>query len=95
MEQDEFGITMAEFMEMRDEADLKFEFVLEMFGHNNELSAFQKSCDITVQLMQNGVMEIKRKKSELTDDEKVQIKDAVLAQVDYINKATQRFVKNL
>lgn len=54
-------ITNAEFQMIRDEADNRFDALLECYDKNNSLSAFQKSADVTVQLMQESFFILKKK----------------------------------
>lgn len=53
-------INNEELQMLRDFADEKFDLLLSEFGENNSLSAFQKSTDVTVQLMQQSFFDIKR-----------------------------------
>ncbi|EJD6112920.1 hypothetical protein ACX7S9_003384 [Morganella morganii] len=86
-------ITNAEFQMIRDEADKRFDAILEYYGKNNSLSAFQKSADVTVQLMQESFF-ILKKKAE-TPEQKDEIKDAFNAQISYIIACYNRFFDSL
>ncbi len=86
-------ITFSEYKKVRDEADLKFEKLISEFGSNNDMTAFQKSSDVTVQLMQNAVLDAKKEK--LTDLGEAIVKDAIKAQINYIQVATKLFIDKL
>lgn len=86
-------VTNAEFQMIRDEADKKFDSLLEQYGKNNSLSAFQKSADVTVQLMQESFF-IMKKKAE-TAEQKEEIKDAFNAQMNYMVACYNRFFDSL
>ena len=86
-------ITNAEFQMIRDEADTRFDTLLENYGKNNSLSAFQKSADVTVQLMQESFF-ILKKKAE-TPEQKDEIKAAFNAQISYIIACYNRFFDSL
>lgn len=86
-------VSFSEYKKVRDEADLKFSNLVSKIGSNNDATAFQKSTDVTVQLMQNLVLDIKkRSKSDL--DETI-LKDAIVAQVHYLQIATKIFIDKL
>ncbi|OBU09724.1 hypothetical protein [Morganella psychrotolerans] len=89
-------ITNTEFQMIRDEADKKFDSLLEQYGKNNSLSAFQKSADVTVQLMQESFF-IMKKKTEAaeTAEKKEEIKDAFNAQINYMVACYNRFFDSL
>ncbi|WP_145518721.1 hypothetical protein [Yersinia bercovieri] len=78
---------------LRDFADERFNAVLNKFGKNNNLSAFQKSTDITTQLMQQSFFDIKEKCPN--EEEKKAIKEAFVAQIVYIIANYNRFFTNL
>ncbi|WP_227732757.1 hypothetical protein [Yersinia proxima] len=86
-------ISNLEFQILRDFADEKFDFLLNNYGKNNNLSAFQKSMDVTVQLMQQSFFDIKEKCK--SDDEKKLAKEAFDAQISYIIANYERFFSNL
>ncbi|MCS0000684.1 hypothetical protein NB620_10440, partial [Vibrio alginolyticus] len=86
-------VSFSEYKRVRDEADFKFANLVLKIGANNDATAFQKSTDVTVQLMQNLVLDIKKRaKSDL--DETI-LKDAIVAQVNYLQIATKLFIDKL
>ncbi|AKP33345.1 hypothetical protein [Yersinia aleksiciae] len=86
-------INNLEFQLLRDFADEKFDLLLENYGENNNLSAFQKSMDVTVQLMQQSFFDIKKQCEN--DDEKKIAKEAFDSQMAYIIANYERFFSNL
>ncbi|WP_341663038.1 hypothetical protein [Vibrio sp.] len=86
-------VSFSEFQLAREEADARFEVLTEEFGTNNDISAFQKSADVTVQLMQNAVIDVK--KAKLSDLGEAIAKDAIKAQINYIQLATKLFLDKL
>lgn len=86
-------VSYIEFKEIRDEADYRFEKLIAEFGANNDITAFQKSADVTVQLMQNAVLDVKKEK--LTDLGNAIVKDAISAQLNYIILASKLFLDKL
>ncbi|GAA0353762.1 hypothetical protein L9H26_17175 [Morganella psychrotolerans] len=86
-------INNEEFQKIRDEADEKFDVLLEKYGKNNCLSAFQKSADVTVQLMQESFFLLKKKVT--TPEQKTEVKDAFNAQMNYIVACYNRFFDSL
>lgn len=86
-------INNIEFEMLRDFADEKFDLLLENYGGNNSLSAFQKSMDVSVQLMQQSFFDIKKKCKDET--EKQMAKEAFDAQIAYIIANYERFFSNL
>ena len=86
-------ISFSEYKQIRDEADARFEKLISEFGSNNDVTAFQKSADVTVQLMQNVVLDIK--KENISDVGEAIVKDAIKAQINYIQVATKLFLDRL
>ncbi|HEN3571027.1 TPA: hypothetical protein U5E37_004081 [Yersinia enterocolitica] len=86
-------INNEELQILRDFADERFDLLLSEFGENNSLSAFQKSTDVTVQLMQQSFFDIKKKCND-QEDKKV-IKEAFVAQLVYIIANYNRFFANI
>jgi len=86
-------VSYSEYKLIRDEADARFEALISEFGSNNDLTAFQKSADVTVQLMQNAVLDVK--KSQLTDLGDAIVKDAIKAQLNYMQLATKLFLDRI
>ncbi|AJJ63622.1 hypothetical protein [Yersinia aldovae] len=86
-------INNIEFQKLRDFADGKFDFLLNSYGENNNLSALQKSMDVTVQLMQQSFFDIK-KKCKNDEDNKL-AKEAFDAQISYMIANYDRLFSNL
>jgi len=86
-------VSYSEFKAIRDEADARFETLINEFGSNNDLTAFQKSADVTVQLMQNTVLNVKEE--QLSDLGNAIVKDAIKAQLNYIMLATKLFLAKI
>lgn len=82
-------VSNVELQFIRDVADEKIEMLFERFGENNNLSAFQKSMDVSVQLMQNAFFDIKKK--EGTEDGKREVKEAFEFQIAYLVANYNRF----
>lgn len=89
-------INNEEIQNIRDIADLVFEkLVIEAANtdKNNSITAFQKSCDVTVQLMQDSFLKLK--KENLNSSQKDLIKTAFNAQLTYIKANFDRFFNSL
>jgi len=89
-------INNEEVQNIRDIAALVFEkIVIEAAntGKNNSITAFQKSCDVTVQLMQDSFLKLK--KENLNSSQKDLIKTAFNAQLTYIKANFDRFFNSL
>ncbi|WP_232799004.1 hypothetical protein [Proteus sp. PR00174] len=82
-------VSNVELQFIRDVADEKIEMLFEQFGENNNLSAFQKSMDVSVQLMQNAFFDIKKK--EGTEDGKREVKEVFEFQIAYLVANYNRF----
>ncbi|WP_235942422.1 hypothetical protein, partial [Yersinia thracica] len=82
-----------EFQILRDFADEKFDLLLNKLNKNNNLSAFQKSADVTVQLMQQSFFDVKEKCQN--EEDKKLAKEAFVAQIVYIIANYNRFFTNL
>ncbi|WP_145562284.1 hypothetical protein [Yersinia canariae] len=86
-------ISNEEVQILRDFADERFDLLLNEFGKNNNLSAFQKSADVTVQLMQQSFFDLKKKCKD--EEESKIIKEAFVAQIAYIIANYNRFFTNI
>ncbi|MFM0336498.1 hypothetical protein [Paraburkholderia fungorum] len=80
-------VTITEYMALRDDADRRMDAVIEQFGKHNNLTAFQKSMDVSVQLLQLSVLQAK--KAKLTDSGEAAVRDLVIAQVEYLRAGCQ------
>ncbi|MET1067697.1 MAG: hypothetical protein ABWY28_06805 [Pseudomonas prosekii] len=75
-------ISLIEYQTLRDDADRRMDAVICEFGPHNNLTAFQKSMDVSMQLLQLAVIDAK--KAKLTDTGEAIVRDAVVAQVEYL-----------
>jgi len=84
-------ISINEYKKLRDLADEKFDEVVEQFGRHNNFSAFQKSMDVSMQLLQTSILDaIKDKK--LTPLGKAIVRDAFKAQIEYLELGGKLFL---
>lgn len=75
-------VSFPEYQKLRDDADRRMERVIEEFGQHNNVTAFQKAMDVTMQLLQLSVLDAKQAK--LSDTGEAIVKDAITAQVEYL-----------
>ena len=80
-------ISIPEYRTLRDDADRRMAAVIKEFGLHNNVTAFQKSIDVAMQLLQTSVIDAK--KARLTDTGEAIVKDAVTAQVEYLRAGSQ------
>lgn len=80
-------ISIPEYRTLRDDADRRMAAVIKEFGLHNNITAFQKSIDVAMQLLQTSVIDAK--KAKLTDTGEAIVKDAVTAQVEYLRAGSQ------
>jgi len=76
------NVSISEYMALRDDADQRMNRVIEEFGSHNSLTAFQKSMDVTMQLLQQSILQTK--KASLSDTGAAIVKDALTAQIEYL-----------
>jgi len=81
------NVSFTEYRTLRDDADRRMASVIEEFGLHNNVTAFQKSIDVAMQLLQSSVIDAK--KARLTDTGEAIVKDAVTAQVEYLRAGSQ------
>ncbi|USW01840.1 hypothetical protein KUA23_03615 [Pseudomonas pergaminensis] len=81
------NVSFTEYRALRDDADRRMAAVIKEFGQHNNVTAFQKSIDVTMQLLQTSVIDAK--KAKLTDTGEAIVKDAVTAQVEYLRAGSQ------
>jgi len=81
------NVSVTEYRTLRDDADRRMAAVIKEFGLHNNITAFQKSIDVAMQLLQTSVIDAK--KSKLTDTGEAIVKDAVTAQVEYLRAGSQ------
>ena len=74
--------SITEFQQLRDNADERMDAVIREFGLHNNITAFQKAMDVAMQLLQLSVIDAK--KAKLTDIGEAIVKDALVAQVEYL-----------
>ncbi|URM29839.1 MULTISPECIES: hypothetical protein [Pseudomonas] len=75
-------VSVVEYKKLRDDADRRMDAVVREFGLHNNLTAFQKAMDVVMQLMQTSIIDAK--KAKLTDTGEAIVKDAVVAQIEYL-----------
>jgi hypothetical protein len=75
-------VSVVEYRKLRDYADRRMDAVVREFGLHNNLTAFQKAMDVVMQLMQSSIIDAK--KAKLTDTGEAIVKDAVVAQIEYL-----------
>ncbi|WLG89595.1 hypothetical protein [Pseudomonas cucumis] len=75
-------VSVVEYKKLRDDADRRMDAVVREFGQHNNLTAFQKAMDVVMQLMQTSIIDAK--KAKLTDTGEAIVKDAVVAQIEYL-----------
>ena len=81
------NVSVTEYRTLRDDADRRMDAVIKEFGLHNNVTAFQKSIDVTMQLLQTTVVDAK--KARLTDTGEAIVKDAVSAQVEYLRAGSE------
>lgn len=81
------NVSFTEYRTLRDDADRRMASVIEEFDLHNNVTAFQKSIDVAMQLLQTSVIDAK--KARLTDTGEAIVKDAVTAQVEYLRAGSQ------
>lgn len=81
------NVSVTEYRILRDDADRRMAAVIKEFGLHNNITAFQKSIDVAMQLLQTSVIDAK--KAKLTDTGEAIVKDAVTAQVEYLRAGSQ------
>lgn len=75
-------VSFIEYKALRDDADRRMDAVVGEFGLHNNVTAFQKAMDVAMQLLQLAIIDAKNAK--LTDTGEAIVKDAVVAQVEYL-----------
>lgn len=86
-------VSVVEYTNLRDDADRRMDAVVGEFGLHNNLTALQKAMDVAMQLMQTSIIDAK--KAKLTDTGEAIVKDAVIAQVEYLRAGTLLALKLL
>ncbi|BDB17497.1 hypothetical protein cym2001_08620 [Pseudomonas sp. CYM-20-01] len=81
------NVSVTEYRTLRDDADRRMAAVVKEFGLHNNVTAFQKSIDVAMQLLQSSVIDAK--KARLTDTGEAIVKDAVTAQVEYLRAGSE------
>lgn len=88
-------VSGGEYQMLRDDADLRIKKLIEGSSHfkqHSNITAFQKSMDVTMQLLQLSVLEAK--KIDLNDADKTMFKDAMIAQVGYLRTGSELFLQH-
>jgi len=86
-------VSVAEYQQLRDDADRRMDAVIREFGQHNNLTALQKAMDVVMQLVQTSIIDAK--KAKLSDTGEAIVKDAVVAQVEYLRVGTELTLKLL
>ncbi|WP_200867559.1 hypothetical protein [Pseudomonas syringae] len=86
-------MTSAEFMALRDDADMLFDKLKVQFPANGYLSLFQPLSDVAVQAMQLGILDLKKAKPSV--EAKALAKQSFGFQVAYIKACLDRFTQAL
>ncbi|KMM80335.1 hypothetical protein [Pseudomonas deceptionensis] len=76
------SVSVFEYQQLRDNADERMAVIIREFGQHNNLTAFQKAMDVALQLLQLSVIDAK--KAKLSDTGETIVKDAIIAQVEYL-----------
>ena len=87
------SVSFTEYQQLRDNADERMEAVIHEFGLHNNITAFQKAMDVAMQLLQLSVIDAK--KAQLTDTGEAIVKDAIVAQVEYLRVGTDMALRLL
>jgi predicted transcriptional regulator len=80
-------VTVVEYRTLRDDADRRMDAVVREFGLHNNMTTFQKAMDVAMQLLQSAVIDAK--KGKLSDTGEAVVKDAVTAQVRYLQAGSE------
>lgn len=86
-------MTSAEFMALRDDADMLFDKLKVQFPDNGALALFQPLSDVAVQAMQLGILDFKKAKPSA--EAKALAKQSFGFQVAYIKACLDRFTQAL
>ncbi|KWS99941.1 hypothetical protein AO286_22670 [Pseudomonas syringae] len=86
-------MTSAEFMALRDDADMLFDKLKVQFPANGYLSLFQPLSDVAVQAMQLGILDLKKAKPSV--EAKALAKQSFGFPVAYIKACLDRFTQAL
>ena len=87
------SVSFTEYKQLRDNADERMEAVIREFGQHNNITAFQKAMDVAMQLLQLSVIDAK--KAKLTDTGEAIVKDAIVAQVEYLRAGSEMALRLL
>ncbi|MFI8375136.1 hypothetical protein ACIGCH_13715 [Pseudomonas helleri] len=87
------SVSFTEYQQLRDNADERLEAVIREFGQHNNITAFQKAMDVAMQLLQLSVIDAK--KAKLTDTGEAIVKDAIVAQVEYLRAGSEMALRLL
>ncbi|MQT80810.1 hypothetical protein [Pseudomonas helleri] len=87
------NVSFTEYQQLRDNADERLEAVIREFGQHNNITAFQKAMDVAMQLLQLSVIDAK--KAKLTDTGEAIVKDAIVAQVEYLRAGSEMALRLL
>lgn len=87
------SVSFTEYKQLRDTADERMEAVIREFGQHNNITAFHKAMDVAMQLLQLSVIDAK--KAKLTDTGEAIVKDAIVAQVEYLRAGSEMALRLL
>ncbi|MGR3888306.1 hypothetical protein [Pseudomonas sp. 1152_12] len=86
-------VSLIEFKKLQAESDRRWEGVIERFGNDSTLVAFQSAMDVTLHLLYLSVDHIKN--LELSDFNEAMVKDAVIAQIETARAGAELALKQL
>ena len=81
------SVSVSEYQQLRDNADERIAVIIREFGQHNNITAFQKAMDVAMQLLQLSVIDAK--KAKLSDTGEALVKDAIVAQVEYLRAGSE------
>ncbi len=87
-------ITPKEYITLRELADDKYEKLIQELGKHNKFTAFQKSMDVSMQLLQECILEVKKNNS-IGPLGRAIIGDAFKAQIEYLELGGKLFLDSL
>lgn len=80
-------VSMHEFFALAKEADRRWDIVIDQVSPHATLIAFQNAMDVAMHLLYLSVRDIRDE--ELSDTGEAIVKDAVLAQVEYLRAGAE------
>lgn len=86
-------VSLIEFKKLQTESDRRWEGVIEKFGNDSTLIAFQSAMDVALHLLYLSVDHIKHQAP--SDFNEAVVKDAVIAQVETARAGAELALKQL